>query len=212
MIVEKMETSYPIQDLIQSIWPLLEKNKSVQRSASIGGWALQSTNGSYEDGWSNQFCPYNGPGNMSPSWTPKSEADSQLKTVQDFHLPTEIQSEKLNELFSYLNHLGLHPRRARIIKLSKNSECAWHQDGSAKFYQVRLHIPLITNDGCFFETPEDRYHMAADGSFYFVHINRPHRVVNSGDQDRYHFVCHVWDEKQITNFHKYDPDKNIGES
>ena len=212
MIVEKIQQNYPVNELWKSLCPLWDKFPSVQRSPAVGGWALQSTNHSYTDGWGMEFCPYNGPLNIGPTWTPESEKEKKARPIQDYILPTEITSTLLEKLLTQLTEMGLNPRRGRIIKLSPNSECNWHQDGSERYYQARLHIPLITNHGCFFETLTERVHMPADGSFYFAHINRVHRVVNYGNQDRYHFVCHIWDQKNFTRHHRYVPQENLGET
>ena len=63
-----------------------------------------------------------------------------------------MQIPPLKKLIDELGTMGFHPRKARIIKLSAKSSSIWHQDGSAKYYQVRLHIPLITNLNATFET------------------------------------------------------------
>lgn len=212
IISEKLKLDLNVDKIFSSIQPLLRQYPSVQRSHAIGGWALQSTNGSYQNGWTTDFCPYNGPQNLGPSWNPRNDYERTLKTVQDFVFPTEINSDEIQSTIMRLEELGLNPRRARIIKLSANSDCRWHQDGHESIYQVRLHIPLITNAGCFFETQDGTFHMPADGSAYLVHINKPHRVINRGNADRYHFVCHVWDTRKITLFHQYDAHQNLVEA
>lgn len=88
--------------------------------------------------------------------------------------------------------MGLNPRGARIIRIKPGAKTVWHIDGSDRFYQVRVNIPLLTNDHCFFETEQGRYHMKADGALYFVHINKIHRAANFGETVRYQFVCHTY--------------------
>jgi len=212
VIAEKIDARVNCAELFESIRPLLEKYPAEMRSPAIGGWALQSTNRSYKDGWSLDFCPYNGPKNRGPTWTPQSEAELKMQPVQEFVQPTEILTPAFANLLQELDSVGLNPRRARIIQLMPGASSVWHQDGSKRFYQARLHIPLVTNDGCFFETEDGRYHMAADGSYYFVHINKMHRVVNNGSTVRYHFVVHVWDQQGITQWHQYNPLNNDGET
>ncbi len=210
--VEKIKANYDIADLIESVRSDFHKFPSVQRSPAVGGWAVQSTNGSYKDGWSHDFCPYNGPKNQGPFWQPRSMCEKALPDIQSYTWPTEVTTKPFIKLLTHLENLGLNPRRARVIKLTANSTCIWHQDGSPIYYQARIHIPLITNESCFFEVPDGQYHMQADGSFYFVHINRLHRVVNHGLQDRYHFVAHIWDQNQFTQNHQYSLEKNVGDS
>ncbi len=205
MIAEKIDMQFDNVRLWKSLQPYTLQHPSVQRSRAIGGWALQSTNGSYTDGWSMDFCPYNGPSNRGPSWNPVTKKEIATPCIQDYRLPTEVNSPELNALLQFLEQKKLNPRRARIIKLTQNSECQWHQDGDDRFYQARLHIPLHTNSQCFFETQKGKIHMPVDGSFYFVHINQIHRVVNYGPEDRYHFVCHIWDQNKFTLHHRYEP-------
>lgn len=212
LIAEKIDARVNCVELFNSVKPLLDTYPAAMRSPAIGGWALQSTNGSYKDGWSLDFCPFNGPGNQGPTWTPQNEEEKKLPPVQEFIKPTEILTPSFEKLLKGLDSLGLNPRRARIIRLMPGMSSVWHQDGSKRFYQTRLHIPLVTNEGCFFETEDGRYHMPADGNFYFVHINKMHRVVNNGNTIRYHFVVHAWDQNGITQWHRYDPLQNEGET
>lgn len=212
IVSERIDLAIDNASLFESIKPLLMKLPPVVRSAAISGWAIQATNGSYQDGWSHDFCPYNGPGNSGPMWIPETDYESALSPIQNYVLETEIQSAEIKSLLYRLSELGLQPRKARIIKLSKNSSSQWHIDGSARFYQVRLHIPLLTNDKCFFETEEGRIHMAMNGGAYLVHINKKHRIINDGDEDRYHFVVNIWDTKHISDHHKYFPELNEGQS
>lgn len=212
LIAERVEAQVDTQNLWQSIKPLLEKYPAVHRSPAFGGWSLQSTNGSYKDGWSMDFCPYNGPENEGPTWTPRTEAELKIPTIQEYKRPTELMTASFTALFEQLESLGLNPRRGRIIKLAPRSATVWHQDGSSRFYQARIHIPLVTNKACFFETDKGVFHMPSDGAFYFVHINHMHRAVNDSDEDRYHFVAHIWDQKPITQFHQYRPKEHAGET
>lgn len=212
IIAEKIQLDVNISELIESLIPLFEKYSPVVRSPAVSGWAIQSTNSSYKDGWSMDFCPYNGPQNIGPTWTPQSQTERSLRPIQDYVLPTELTTKSMSHLLRRLEEMGFNPRKARIIKLSAGTESTWHQDGSRKFYQVRLHIPLKTESTCFFETKAGRYHMPADGSAYLVHINKPHRVVNPSSLDRYHFVTNIWDQKEITRHHRYKLDQNKSET
>ncbi|OFZ31909.1 MAG: hypothetical protein A2622_11870 [Bdellovibrionales bacterium RIFCSPHIGHO2_01_FULL_40_29] len=212
VIAEKLSFTVDIDSILESVSPLFSKYPSVQRSPAFGGWAIQSSNYSYTDGWAKIFAPYNGPNDKSPEWNPVTDYEKSLVCTQDYTKPTELCTPPLKNLIHQLNSLGLNPRRAKIIKLTAKSSSIWHQDGSAKYYQVRLHIPLITNPQATFETDFGKIHLPADGSAYVAKINTNHRVVNEGTEDRYHFVAHVWDTQHITQYHKYDPELNAGEA
>lgn len=210
--IEKIDARINVEEILRSIENLCTRYPSYQRSEAVGGWSVQSIYGSYTEGWPKVFCPYNGPNNMAPTWNPLNEYEKSLGSIQDFVNPTEFYSEPLWGLIKKIDAMGFNPRRARVIKLSAGASSVWHIDGSKKYYQVRLHLPLLTSSQCFFETDKGSYHMPADGSFYIVKINQNHRVVNHGSTDRLHFVSHIWDTNHTTKFHKYISNENIGES
>lgn len=204
---ERLDFGVNNQALLEEVAPLLEKFPRYDRSPKYGGWSLQAharSENPIHAGWPIEFTPYNGPENIGPSWTPSTEEERAMHDVQGYVVPTELCTPSFTTLFRRLEGLGLTPRRARIARLGPHYEGSWHQDGSATLYQVRLHIPLKTNDQCFFENEFGRFQMKADGGIYFVHINRPHRVVNESHEDRLHFVVHVWDRNAITKHHRYD--------
>lgn len=197
--------------LWKEVEPLTKLHPSYQRSPSYGGWTLQASDAAIangenllHDGWPMEFCPYNGPDNRGPTWTPKNDRERQMRAIQSYKNPTAFCTPKILELLERLEAAGLSPRRARLSRIGPRYPVRWHQDGSAKVYQVRLHIPVLTNDSCYFENELGKVHMPMDGQAYFVHINRPHRAVNDSDQDRYHIVIHAWDRLGLTRHHRFD--------
>jgi hypothetical protein len=197
--------------LWNEIEPLTKAHPSYQRSASYGGWTLQASDAAIahgeqllHDGWPMEFCPYNGPDNRGPTWTPLDNRERQMRTIQSYRNPTAFCTPKILALLNRLEAAGLSPRRARLSRIGPRYPVRWHQDGSSKIYQVRLHIPLLTNKDCYFESELGKVHMPLDGQAYFVHINRPHRAVNDSDEDRYHIVIHVWDRLGVTRHHRFD--------
>jgi hypothetical protein len=205
MSPEKLNLKFDLQALQLFVNQLCQQVPPIMRSPAIGGWALQGHSGSYRDGWEFEFCPYNGPHNLSPAWTPRNSTEEKIISLQDFAKPTSINNLTTLTVLEKLQAQGFFPRRARIMKLSAGSSCVWHQDGNKNVYQVRLHIPIFTNDKCFFDYEDGSHHLLADGTAYLLKINRPHRVRNEGLTDRYHFVTHVWDTRQVSQFHSYDP-------
>ncbi len=185
----------------------LRSHPPAVRSPAVSGWALQAPIGAINpihSGWEMDFCPYNGPGNRGPTWTPRDLDEQRLVPIQNFSQPTPAMFPKMANLIANIENRGLVIRRARIIRLAPGADMKWHQDGSKFLYQARIHIPLKTNDKCFFESEFGRVHFPPDGSLYFVHINRPHRASNEGSTDRFHFVAHVWDTKAFTKHHQFD--------
>lgn len=212
IVVERIEANINVPELLDSVLPLFEKFAPQFQSPVFAGWSLQSNTGSYQQGWSGEFIPYNGPNNHGPSWHPQNEKEKTLFPVQDSKMPTEMMTKPFQNVIDRLEAMGLNPRRARIVRLMPGQSTLWHVDGSARFYQVRLNIPLQTNSDCFFETQQGRYHMKSDGALYFAHINQVHRAANFGKTERYHFICHAWDQRHVTQHHRYDPLLSSGES
>lgn len=203
-VAERIELKVNVEKLLNSFQAVEKLYPAYVRSQAFGGWALQGLeNPTVYDGWSLDFCPFNGPDNRGPTWTAKNQQESRLAPIQAYNHPTPAMTPELQELIQQLQDLGLNPRRAKILRLMPNSSLVWHQDGSSRTYQAKIHIPLTTNSACFFETDMGRYHMPADGAGYFVHINRMHRAVNGGDKVRLHFAAHIWDQNHISKYHQY---------
>jgi len=65
----------------------------------------------------------------------------------------------------------------------------WHFDKG----QTCMHIPLITNEGCWFVYENKSFSMPADGSVYLVNNGRSHTFVNAGTQQRLHLTFEILD-------------------
>lgn len=128
--------------------------------------------------------------------------------MQDFAVPTTICTGYMREIMQGLDSMGLNPRRARVLRLSAGTESSWHVDGQPHVYSVRLHIPIITNRQCYFNYENESFHMAADGNAFLVKVNRRHMVHNKSDEDRFHLVVNVWDQRRETRFHQYTPENS----
>jgi len=60
----------------------------------------------------------------------------------------------------------------------------WHVDQGKNC----MHIPLTTNDGCWFVFDNRCFRMPADGTVYIVNNERPHTFMNSGTTERLHLT------------------------
>jgi hypothetical protein len=88
----------------------------------------------------------------------------------------------------YLDWLEVPVYRTRIM-LSRPKTCySIHRD-----YSPRLHLPLVTNDQCYFlfKNPEKMIHIPADGKTYWVDTRRYHTFLNGSIIDRLHLVMIV---------------------
>jgi len=77
----------------------------------------------------------------------------------------------------------------RLMRLAPGSVIKEHRDHDLSFEDgvVRLHIPVVTNDGVDFRLNGRRCQMAA-GSAWYLRLSDPHSVTNLGAADRVHLV------------------------
>jgi hypothetical protein len=73
--------------------------------------------------------------------------------------------------------------RTRLMWLKPFSCYSMHRDDS-----VRLHIPLITNDKCFFVFKEDGLHNMEIGKVYWVDTLKEHSAMNCSSEWRLHLL------------------------
>lgn len=209
MISEKWDVHFNVQQLKEHFYREVIDKEITRQSSAFGGWSILSSNGDYRDGW------HGGHKLLDPqiSEVEKQELKKNLsKKSFSFSKETAICTGYLKEVIDMVRDYKLQPRRARIISLKAGTSCVWHRDTEEKIYAVRLHVPIITNPACFFETRTEREHLAADGSAYFIYVNREHRVVNNGTEDRMHLVMDITDEHQVTKYHRiqdFNPDNKI---
>jgi hypothetical protein len=78
---------------------------------------------------------------------------------------------------------------ARLMRLAPGSIIKEHHDNDLSFERgtVRIHIPVVTNDGVDFRLNGERCTMAA-GSSWYLRLFDPHSVANRGASDRVHLV------------------------
>ena len=88
--------------------------------------------------------------------------------------------------------------RWRILRLSPKQSYSIHSDGDGVNNNIRLHIPIITNDLAFLafydqlpnhkQTSKVYYEHLPVGASYRVNTTNLHTAVNYGNADRYHLV------------------------
>jgi len=71
----------------------------------------------------------------------------------------------------------------RLMDVKSKTCYSYHSD-----IRKRLHIPLETNDHCWFIIDEKLHHLPADGSVYLVDTMLPHTFINCGSDIRTHVV------------------------
>ena len=80
-------------------------------------------------------------------------------------------------------------RGVRLMRLTPGSVIKEHEDFVLSFEegQVRLHVPVITNDGVDFRLNGERVVLTA-GSCWYLRLSDRHSVANRGTTDRVHLV------------------------
>ena len=105
----------------------------------------------------------------------------------------EKEKEFIFPLFDlpYLNSIirdhCLH--RVRLMNLKSKTCYSYHQDQGKRF-----HIPLITNDNCFFVVEDKIKRYPADGNYYIIDTDKKHTAVNASWDDRIHIIGNLNDK------------------
>ena len=73
--------------------------------------------------------------------------------------------------------------RMRFLMKPPRTCLSWHRDP-----EKRLHIPIITNEGCKMVIEDISFHMPADGSAYITDNTKYHNFFNGSEIERVHLV------------------------
>tara|TARA_B100000683_G_C12447770_1_gene538825 strand:- start:900 stop:1472 length:573 start_codon:yes stop_codon:yes gene_type:complete len=79
--------------------------------------------------------------------------------------------------------------RVRLIMLEHKECFSWHKD-----YNDRLHIPIITHDGCFMIIEKQIEHLEAN-KLYFTETTKYHTAINGSFHPRVHFVACIVEKR-----------------
>ena len=75
------------------------------------------------------------------------------------------------------------------MKLEHKECLSWHKD-----YNDRLHIPIITHDGCFMIIEKQIEHLEAN-KLYFTETTKYHTAINGSFRPRVHFVACIIEKR-----------------
>lgn len=77
----------------------------------------------------------------------------------------------------------------RLLRLKSGSSIKEHKDFDLTYEdgEIRLHVPVTTNDKMEFYLNKERVVMQ-EGSCWYLNFSMPHSVHNGGDTDRIHLV------------------------
>ena len=79
--------------------------------------------------------------------------------------------------------------RIRLLLKEPRSTLSWHKDP-----EPRLHIPIVTNEGCMMVIENVAKHMPADGTATITNNRKFHNFFNGGEQARVHLVACVLED------------------
>lgn len=78
---------------------------------------------------------------------------------------------------------------AILINLPAGKEVARHVDKAEAFHDFhRVHLPILTNDQCFFEVDHEVIHMKEGEIWEINNSEKAHSVKNQGSTDRIHLL------------------------
>jgi hypothetical protein len=88
--------------------------------------------------------------------------------------------------------------RALLVKLTAGKSIRPHKDvvGKSLVLGRRIHIPIATNDDCFFTVGDDRRNLKIGELWEINNDKKEHSVQNLGETDRIHFIVD-WVEQSL---------------
>jgi hypothetical protein len=113
-------------------------------------------------------------------------------TIRDMPLMDKFRYE-LEAVVKHLeNFYDFTEQVSFMAKLEPKGKIHRHQDSGEFLERIhRVHIPLITNNDCFYIVDEVELNMQV-GTVYEIDNTRIHGVVNNGDDYRIHLVINLY--------------------
>ena len=108
-----------------------------------------------------------------------------------YHEWFHLFSDELTQLTKILDkEYGFgYATRAILVKLDQGEEIPIHIDaGESLHVGHRVHLPLISNNDCYFTVAEETVVMREGELWEINNTNKPHSVKNLGNNDRVHLI------------------------
>jgi hypothetical protein len=133
----------------------------------------------------------------------KSFNFNHLKIIPTSHYPLfEEEISKIEDIIK--NNTGENGKimRALLVKLTAGKSIRPHIDtvGFSLVICRRIHIPIQTNDNCFFTVGNDRRNLKLGELWEINNDKQNHSVDNFGDEDRIHLIVD-WIEESLLKKH-----------
>jgi hypothetical protein len=112
-----------------------------------------------------------------------------VSPVQDIEYDDTIFLEQCAYIKEVLNSFKCPLQTVRLLKLNAGAVIKEHRDIELNFEkgEIRLHIPVVTNDAVEFYLDNERI-TAKEGECWYMNFNLPHHIRNNSDVDRIHLV------------------------
>jgi hypothetical protein len=146
------------------------------------------------DGWIKHYVPQNYEGDWSViPLRGKAGAKHPVMMIYSDPACREFEDTPMLAACPYfrevLDTFAAPLRAVRLMRLTPGSVIKEHTDLELSFEEgtVRIHVPVITNDGVEFYLNRCRIVLEA-GSAWYLRLSDPHSVYNKGATDRVHMV------------------------
>ena len=96
----------------------------------------------------------------------------------------EFKGTYFEEVYNILKEKFGAIGRVRILMKPPRSCLSWHRDP-----EPRIHVPIITNEGCKMVIEDEAFHMPANGSAYVTDNTKYHNFFNGSEFERVHIVA-----------------------
>jgi hypothetical protein len=146
--------------------------------AGNAGWEMHFNSADYEGAWSGVALRTNSPHKLS------LYIDRSGASFRD--------TEVLASLPYFQECIHARPfsiRAVRILKLAAGAAIHEHRDSglSIEHDEARFHVPIVSNDRTEFVVGDAPIFLTL-GECWYVNVDLPHRITNSGTTDRIHLV------------------------
>jgi hypothetical protein len=178
-----MKTWLDLTDGFPIRFDITRMRAELQELESRGDW-LEHYDKGLSSGWraillNSKRGEISGPESQRPSWD-----------FSDFRRTLYVQ--RLPYFREIMDRMHCPQGRVRILRLAPGAGIGLHRDvgaevGCLAFNQVRLHVPIITNDAVTFFVGGERIKMQV-GHLYYVNFTKRHYVRNDGSEARIHLV------------------------
>jgi hypothetical protein len=112
-----------------------------------------------------------------------------ISPLEDAEYADTVFLQKSKYLQEVLGAFKCPLKAVRLLKLDAGAIIKEHRDAELNFErgEVRIHVPVVTNDKVDFFLDGEKYHLK-EGECWYMNFNLPHSIYNNGSTARIHLV------------------------